>query len=373
MVIEFQNLYIQEPPETTFLEIIGKSHYENIWSRILAFYFDPKKKHGMKDLMLRSLFESVVCSFTFHSINAYNVKTELSTTNGRLDLFIESSDFVVGIENKVNAELNNDLVDYAGMIHALSQNRKSYLIVLSKNKTDLPEKEKKAIKDLDVDFLFLTYDKLLASIRRNIGLYHSHAETKYFIFFLDFLDNIEKNLHTNIYMLNDQETMKFFISKYEEINRLRVKIAQLESEKNKALIQLDNELRNDKQWIQDITSLFSGNEITILQHPINDGDIHFGIKFNDLILFLSTIGFEEDHKWCGYSYGLDQRFISVFPEYKDNVFRGRDDFELMLDPWTDLFVVKSKFIARIKNCATLFRDRFDEVKRIYQAEIAENK
>ena len=38
---EFRKLHVKEPPETTFLEIISKSHLENIWSRILAFYFDP--------------------------------------------------------------------------------------------------------------------------------------------------------------------------------------------------------------------------------------------------------------------------------------------------------------------------------------------
>jgi hypothetical protein len=369
----FQNLQMQEPPETTYLEIIGKSHHENIWSRILAFYFDPKKRHGMKDMMLRSLFESTEPSIDYNSFKSCHVKTELPTPNGRLDLFIESSDFVVGIENKVNATLYNDLVDYAGKINALSQKRKSFLLVLSKNNEDVKEDVKEKIKRLQVELLLLTYEKFLASIRRNIGFYHSHAETKYFIFFLDFINNIEKNLNTKIYMLNDQETMNFFISNNEVIKRLNDKLTQLEREKKEAINQLDSDLRNDKQWIHEITSLFSGNDITILQHPKYEGSIYFDIKFNDLILFKSTIGFEEDdHMWCGYSEKLDHRFISLFPEYRDNVIRG-DDFELWLYPWLDLSVVKKAFTTRVKNCATLFSNRFDEVKRIYQAEIAEKK
>ncbi|MBN1197966.1 MAG: PD-(D/E)XK nuclease family protein [Bacteroidales bacterium] len=246
---------IKEPPETTFLEIIGKSHIETTWSRILAFFLDPKQRHGMKDLMLRSLFESIDRPFSFHSIRSYQVHTEYPTKEGRIDLVIESSDFVIGIENKVNALLYNNLVDYATTINNSSQKRKSYLIVLSKNNADVKEDVKEKMERLQVELLLLTYEKFLASIRRNIGFYHSHAETRYFIFFLDFIDNIEKNLHTNIYMLNDQETMKFFINNFEGIKKLSEKTALLSKEKNIAITQLDNELRKDTQWIQDITSL----------------------------------------------------------------------------------------------------------------------
>ena len=49
---DFQKLDIQEPPTSTFLEIVNKSHLENVWSRILAFYFDPNGVHKMKDLLI---------------------------------------------------------------------------------------------------------------------------------------------------------------------------------------------------------------------------------------------------------------------------------------------------------------------------------
>ena len=53
----FQFLKIPEIKQTTFLEIIGKSNHENIWSRILAFYFDNKKEHGYEAIILQSLID----------------------------------------------------------------------------------------------------------------------------------------------------------------------------------------------------------------------------------------------------------------------------------------------------------------------------
>lgn len=97
----------------TFMEVAGYPHYENVCSNILKFYFDPANEHGLKDLVLNSLLQIVDKDFKldtdFEEIRIYR---EYETKkNNRLDLFILTENFAIGIENKIFHHLHNDLTD----------------------------------------------------------------------------------------------------------------------------------------------------------------------------------------------------------------------------------------------------------------------
>lgn len=114
--------------EPTFFEITKFPHSEIVYSNILAFYFNIKKEHNFGDLILRALLKSA--DIQIKEIKQLNVYTEYYTNNGnRIDLVLYSDNFVIGIENKINATIYNDLKDYADTLNKINSN--CYKIILS--------------------------------------------------------------------------------------------------------------------------------------------------------------------------------------------------------------------------------------------------
>ena len=252
LVQEFKKLPIRELPKTTFLEIVDKSYLENVWSRILAFYLDPKNEHQLGTMLVKSLFATLGKSYIPDNKNSYSVYTEYLTKKGnRIDIVIESKDFVIGIENKVNAPLYNDLDDYSDAIESLANGRNTYKIVLSKYKNTVHS-----------GFVNLTYEKFISSIKDNLGHYYSLANTKYIIFLVDFIDNIEKDLNL-INMIYDHEVMDFFLKENKEIQNLINKHNQINNELYRSLNELCSKLQNNSELQKDFRQTFSNENFKL--------------------------------------------------------------------------------------------------------------
>jgi hypothetical protein len=200
------NLRSENP---TFLEIAQRSRRENLWSNILAFYLDPNKSHKLGPLLLESIFQSIKVEAPFNDLKTISVTREYPTDkNNRIYLVVVGDSFVVGIENKVDAELDNDLGNYSDTIDTLAKGKKAYKILLSKYP-----------KPVTDGFINLLYSDLLKVTKQNIGEHTSFADTKYLIFLLDFLKNIENNTNSNI-MNDNPELIKFIANNYDTIKAI---------------------------------------------------------------------------------------------------------------------------------------------------------
>ena len=82
--------------EKTFMEISGYPYYENSYSNILAFYFNPKEEHGLNDIMLKSLLEIVK-----EKNNKLKTNVNLSNTS----VFRE---YTTELGNRIDLVLQND-------------------------------------------------------------------------------------------------------------------------------------------------------------------------------------------------------------------------------------------------------------------------
>jgi hypothetical protein len=203
LVDDFNALKLKDRDESpTFLDIAKCPRWENVWSNILAFYIDPNKNHQLGAFLLQSIFQSIAVPLTEVPITEnITVGREYATKKGnRIDLVVTGEHFVLGIENKVDAELYNDLADYSAAIDALAKGKTAYKIVLSKYPQPATD-----------GFVSLLYRDLLKTIKQNIGAYTSFADTKYFIFLLDFLKNIENNINNNI--MSDNPELRNFVDK----------------------------------------------------------------------------------------------------------------------------------------------------------------
>jgi len=86
--------------------ICGVNHYENTHSAIIAEFLNPKGSHGLKSKLLECFIETLKNDFKIDNFNCENanVRTEESTQEGRMDIFIEDNQGkAIIIENKVNA------------------------------------------------------------------------------------------------------------------------------------------------------------------------------------------------------------------------------------------------------------------------------
>lgn len=122
--------------ETTYLEICKYpgNRFEEICSRLLAFYLNPNNEHKLKDLFIVSLLQLVSKKEISFDSKKVIVISEDNAEGKRLDLLIYSSNqFVIGIENKITAGLYNPLETYQKRIKEYSSNNK-FNILLSLNK-----------------------------------------------------------------------------------------------------------------------------------------------------------------------------------------------------------------------------------------------
>ncbi len=219
----FSKIYKEKSNKQTIFEISGFPHWENVSSNVLAFFFNPTKEHKLDDLLIKSLFQSIDAKITLGNLRNTKVFREYSTKKGgRLDILILNENFVIGIENKIYADLHNDLKDYSNTIELVAENNgidkgEIFKIVLSA-KDEKPGHS----------FINVTYSALFQHIRNNIADYFFDSDNKYLSFLFDFITTLEKPN----YMDNNEALVQFFednsdlidklVSNYNELNDLLV-------------------------------------------------------------------------------------------------------------------------------------------------------
>ncbi len=277
LIDDFNNLKIKERSGLTFLEIAKCPNLENVWSNILAFYCNPNNEHNLHDLILNSIFETAGIEFVIKNTNTIRVRTEYPTESGnRIDIVVFADNFILGIENKVDAALYNDLDDYSRTIEELTQtqNISAHKIVLSKNKTSVTH-----------GFINIIYSDLIRVVKKNIGDFSTFSDTKYLIFLLDFLKNIENNINSQS-MVDNLEVINFFHKNVDKVNRL----LEYHNKFNSDLVQKLNSIHSsvDRDKLKNVLS--SLNKQTEFGGPGRftwQGSqlIKYNIVINDISLF----------------------------------------------------------------------------------------
>jgi hypothetical protein len=200
--------------QPTYLELCkypGR-RFEEICSRLLAFYLDPQKEHGFHDLFLCSLFEMLGINNIEYQENEITAELEVKAEGKRLDILVNGRTFAIGIENKIYANVYNPLEKYKIFLQK-QENRIIFLLVLSLRK--LNENEK--IKLNESNFSSYTYKEYFDIIKRKLGNYINQGNLKYLTFIADFIETIE-NMHEGSFMNKDLEA--FFIENSEKIDEM---------------------------------------------------------------------------------------------------------------------------------------------------------
>lgn len=313
LIDDFDELKIKERNGLTFLEIARCPHLENVWSNILAFYLNPNNEHNLHELLLKSIFQSIDKNVSLTNLKGISVRTEYPTKKGnRIDIIVIAENFVLGIENKVGACLYNDLADYSTTIEELAQIQSlpTYKIVLSKYRNNTKN-----------GFINLIYTDLIKIVRQNIGSYSDYSDTKYLIFLLDFLKNIENNINSNSMEAN-LEVINFLQKNVDKVNKLLEYHNKFNSEFVRKLDNIDNNINRDEIK----SHLKKLNKSTDLIGSSSNGKggrftwqgsslIKYNIKVGDISLFYQ-IGFS-DYRLYSHYWFADSKYQPIENNLKE--------------------------------------------------------
>ena len=183
----------QKEIHNTFLDLCHYKgeRFEEICSRILAFYLNPNEKHRFRDLWFKALCKTIQCDI---DISQIEIKQEEYTTNSdenrRIDLVLKTPTSVIAIENKINAKLYNKLEKYRDHInntynYITEKNRLFY--VLTAHKLSDMDKGKADSNN----YIVINYNDLFENVKSSLDDYTSTGDEKYQYFMLDFMQTVK--------------------------------------------------------------------------------------------------------------------------------------------------------------------------------------
>lgn len=308
LMVKFNDLppIIEQNP--TFLEITEYPHYENVCSNILRFYFDTSQPHGLKNLLLKSLFQAIdkpLLAEHLVKTERENVNREVRTDNAkRIDLLIQIDNYIIVIENKIYHHLTNQLADYQIYVNTKHQKLTPLYVLLAPEKIiaqNLPEtlnSDRDCLNDdAEKGFKSITFKELFDKVKINLGEFIQSADTKYLTYFTDFMTSIE-NLNKS--MTINPELVKFVTENEENIKNIKDahdKVWNQIYEKVKKVKSGIIEPFSDSFWVFDKCVLVYDVDILNNNESINIGlSCWFSLKFVSIEVYINGNKIEDKHK-----------------------------------------------------------------------------
>lgn len=307
--------------EITFMEICKYpySRFEEVCSRVLQFYFNPVAEHGLRSLLLQSLFEvpqldNILCDYC-----QIRVETEVYADGKRIDLIIETPDSVVCIENKMMASVYNPLDIYRRDCICKYKDKQLIFLILSAKRITDPNELKHIHQN---GFKIITYTDFFEVVKRNIGGYLTFCNQKYLTYLLDFIKTVENMT----YRIEPNSEDSFFFENKKEIDQL---INQYQDYKNTILSIQKEQISILKTKITQLTNVewwdWQGWDLGI---SFNDKGHRIGIessyqatKDNPIGVFKIYITTWEKKDWYPYRDKLMEQYAGLYLD--ENVDGGR--------------------------------------------------
>lgn len=209
LLTDIQDVPRIEPPEVTLLSIGGKGYYEKPTTDVLAFFCDSSGSHGLGNLVINALFNSLFGQPDFHDFTVISEpQREVRTPDGKwIDLLLEGNDWVMLIENKIFHHQNNPFIAYENYIkeHKRFAEKQPVFVVLSPT-GDAPD-----------GWQGLSYKSLLESMKNELAqAFINQPLNKWLVLLRDFI------LHLEGIMSNPatpEETLDFVLTHLDEIRQ----------------------------------------------------------------------------------------------------------------------------------------------------------
>jgi len=216
LLAKFNQLEPVEMPEQTIFSIGSKGYYENPTTDILAFFLDDKAAHGLGSLVLEALISTLPESINDIDCSlSLSPEREVQTEKGkRLDLLLESDQWVMVVENKIYHEQNNPFAEYENFIFKQNikrfQDKKALFVILSPNGT-VPKKWTR--------WNGISYNTFIHSLKDKLANYFiEQPMNKWLILLREFLLHLENIMSQPQISLN---TLNFVLDNLQQIKKIQ--------------------------------------------------------------------------------------------------------------------------------------------------------
>lgn len=213
--------------ETTIFCIGSRGYYENPTTDILAFFCDPNGEHGLGSLVLSALLESLSLTELKAELISAPAREVVTQSNSRIDLLLESDDWVMVIENKIYHEQNNPFDSYEAYVQQVIFRDKTPIFVVLSPTGDLPDGYPK--------WLGLCYPTLIEKLKAKLAEHFiSQPLSKWTVLLRDFLLHLENILMDSKHL---QANTDFILKNYQELK-------QITQMKQQVFIQLEADIQH---------------------------------------------------------------------------------------------------------------------------------
>lgn len=256
LLLSFQRANINKPKRRkTFMEVAGIGRREVTISKVLAFLTESEAEHDLGDLWIRSLLAAAAdtdnrfCPETLQT-SPTHCSTEVVTANVkrdlRIDVVAETPELVLGIENKIDASLYNDLAAYAGHLRDMAGDRVPLLLTLTLHaEKTATSKWAARCEKRGVALCNVTYDALFAQVKERMGNVVLTADQEWLGYMFDFMRTIENLGETR--MQFDTELFAFMAENGPEIELLKQKMEEVASATKAQGVRLQSMIANDPE------------------------------------------------------------------------------------------------------------------------------
>lgn len=199
--------------ERTFFDIVNRGHKENSISDALAYFLDPRQDHPFGSMFLRTLLRMLEIPDQNGNLT-HRPEREVQTLIGnKIDLVLESSDWLIVIENKIHHGVANPFADYESYGSERSRGKQTYFALLSIRSENPP-----------INWKPLLWRDYADELRRTYFLTESTtASQKWETYFLDFIENIYNQCGDNTM---DEQRVHFVMQHYPEVRELEVMLKE---------------------------------------------------------------------------------------------------------------------------------------------------
>lgn len=277
----FKKLPLTKTHRKSFIEIMGLSHLENVSSKTLAFFMDSKEEHNLKDLVINALFSALGENFPYQ-IHTENIVLEKRTEQGRIDLWVETDEHILVIENKIHHHANdNPFNDYVSHAHANNPKDKKlkFILLVIKEPELTPE-----------NYIVVTHFDLSKHILKELGQKSLQADQYYLTYLIDYISAIEKfNPHSE-YAKMQMDIVNFYRNNREILASIqdeknKESVYQYYEQKVREIVELLKDQQIDcfsadtefERYEDDLSSIGGGLNSNTLQTALDDNQLEFKI------------------------------------------------------------------------------------------------
>ena len=220
---------------------------EGSLSRCLATLLDPQGSHGQQQVFLKAYLRRMPEKIKngMESKSA-KVTLEYPTTEGRrIDILIENSGGIIGIENKPwAADQDRQLTDYADHLSKVAGDRSWILIFFSNrapSSSSLPEFRREELEGRG-QFMMMTYHELNEWLDECAGQSRS---LKVRVFIEELEKFIRSDINGEVEMSESEEIVKIVMESSERLESAFLIAGSLSDMKRRMLLNLEAQLKNE--------------------------------------------------------------------------------------------------------------------------------